>query len=179
MTPFSDAFVPQLIATVAGAAIGIAGVLWGFHLQRRGGAADGVDRAIEHLMLRLAEWTQIAQESRRASNLNKINMLNRAPVFSPPGPHDGSVSIAIELLRVKLHDRGLYVGRARDSKVVKALSTAWDQVVSGTLDGKVKACGVIAGALMTWRTGGPIEEVERSLEHAVKLAREEKSDPAE
>lgn len=173
MDPFLAAFFPQLLATVAGAVIGIAGVVWGFDLQRRAGSADAMDRAVENLLLRLDEWTQMANEGRRGRNFNTVNMSNRLPVFLPPAPHDGRVSIAIELLRVKVRDRGWYRARARDITVVNALLAAWDQIAPGTFDGKERACGVVAGAVMKWRTGAPIVQVQESLDFAIKISRED------
>lgn len=176
MDPFFEAFFPQLLATVAGAAIGIAGVVWGFDQQRRAGSAEAMDRAVEHLLLRLDEWTHASRAATRGRLTNRVNLSNGLPVSLHPEPHDGSVSIALELLRVKVHDRGWYRARTRDVAVSDALLEAWNRIVSGTFVGKEQSCGLLAGVVTKWRTGATLEEVRQSLEFAVKISREEALD---
>ncbi|WP_412168319.1 hypothetical protein ACLUS2_013755 [Curtobacterium flaccumfaciens pv. flaccumfaciens] len=148
---FWPAFVPQLLATVAGAGIGIAGVVLAFRLERHAASASGLEASVERLLQRVDELASAADAWQKTFNITNWARGDR-PMSHP---HVGRVSIAIEM--VKLRTTG------QDAAAIQQISDAWDVLAEAHGEQLVHACGLLANAIIKWRSGGPAAEFNDAL----------------
>lgn len=164
---FWSEFVPQLLATVVGATIGIVGVIIAFRLERSAAVVEGFEMSIERLLERidqLASDTDAWQKS--------FDMTNWARGDRPiPHPHVGRVSIAIEMVKLRATER--------DHKSIQQFSRAWDGIAQAHGEQLVQACGVLAGAVVKWRSSAPAADFESALRVAVTAASAVPDSPAD
>ena len=152
---FWSAFVPQLLATVVGAAIGIVGVVIAFRLERSAAIAEGFEMTIERLLERIDQLAADADAWQKS-----VNMTNWARGDRPtPHPHVGRVSIAIEMVKLR--------ATQRDRKPIQQISDAWDAIAQAHGEQLAQACGVLAGAVVKWRSCAPAAEFENALRVAI------------
>lgn len=159
MLEFWSSFIPQLLATLVGAGVGVLGVFVAFSLQRRASSVDGLDRAVESLLLSLSEMVRAIHEYEREMNVTMWSRGDRPHIHYP---HPGGVSIAVELLKLKCP--------ARDSIVAERISETWDTVAQAKGAAQKDSCGVFAGAVAKWHGGKPQADVFRSLRNAQRIA---------
>lgn len=156
---FFDAFIPQLLATIVGGAIGVFAVWLAFRWQRNAAARDGVDRAVENLLQRIAD--HIAAVDAYNAEFN-MTVWTAGSKLQRTYPHAASVSIACELLRMRT------MGKER--KVADDIGEAWNYVAHASSDTIGTAGGVLASAISKWRLGASRAEVSESLETARQLS---------
>lgn len=159
MQDFWLSFIPQLLATLVGAGIGVLGVFVAFGLQRRASATDGVDRAVETLLLSLNELVRGIDEWERESNVVMWSNNDRPRIHHP---HPGGVSVAIELLKLK--------SPARERMGAELISQAWDTIASTRGTRQKSACGIFAGAVLKWHEGKTQAEYSETLRVAQRIA---------
>ena len=157
---FLDSFIPQLLATLVGGAIGVFGVWWAFRLQRKAAARDGVEHAAENLLLRLAEYVGAVDAYMKEFGMTQWNV--RGAKMQRTYPHAAPVSIAVELLRMRT------VGEER--ALADAFGAAWDVVAHAHAESAASAASHIATAVSLWRLGSSVSEIENSLNFARKLS---------
>lgn len=146
--------MPQLLATVVGAAIGIAGVVVAFRLERRASTVDSFEQSVERLLLRIDELAADSDAWQSATDMTNWSRGDRPP----PHPHSGRVSIAIELVKLRAKDD--------DARKIQQISDAWDEIAQGHGETLSSACGVLATAVVKWRSHAPAEEFEDALHTA-------------
>lgn len=155
MNEFLSSFLAQLLATVVGAGVGLAGVVGVFRAERRSAAGDAFEQAVERLLLRVDGLAAAADHWQKIANRS----LYREPGdFPPPHPFPGGVSIALELVRLK--------APSSEVAMIGRLSEAWDVIAQGTGGELSSACGVFANAIVSWRSGKSLAEIENVLSTA-------------
>jgi len=155
---FWSTFIPQLLATVCGAGIGIFGVWVAFRLERRAATADGFDTSVERLLQRIDELAADTDAWQKTSSLTNWARGDRPP----PHPHVGRVSIAIEMVKLR--------ARSTDQAPIQQISDAWDVIAQAHGEQLVHGCGVLATAVVRWRAKAPATEFERALRVATSAA---------
>lgn len=156
---FLDAFVPQLLATLAGGVIGVFGVWWAFHLQRRAHTRDDVDRAVETLLSRLSDHVQAVDAYYAEFQMMRWGTSDK---LTRTFPHAAPVSIAIEVLRWRtIKD---------EREVADLLGDTWSHVAHSSGENRASAAGHMATAINRWRLGESRGAILSSLETARQLS---------
>jgi hypothetical protein len=163
---FFDSFIPQLLATLVGGAIGVFGVWWAFRLQRKAATRDGVEHAVENLLLRLAEYVGLVDAYTKEFDMMQWHVYGAK--MQRTYPHAAPVSIAVELLRMRT------VGQER--AVADAFAATWNIVAHAPAQTAASAAGHMATAVSLWRLEAPEAEINNSLSFAAKLSRSEGDD---
>lgn len=94
---FLDSFIPQLLATLVGAGVGIYGVRLAFRWQRTATEHDAVDRAVEQLLQRISERVEAVDAYNKEFRMTRWG---QATKMQRTFPHAAPVSIACEFLRM-------------------------------------------------------------------------------
>ena len=157
MAEFFEAFIPQLLATLVGAGIGVAGIFIAFFLQKRASVADGLDRAVEHLLLCLADYA--AALNAFAAQVQMTNWAIGSRPTSHPA-HPGQVSVALSMLKLKAPEQS--------QNTVGDFSKTWDVIANGA--NKESATGIFADVIVDWRAGVSSDEITARLEKAARMA---------
>ena len=156
---FLAAFIPQLLATIAGGAIGVFGVWLAFRWQQGASSGEAVDRAVENLLLRIGEYVADMDAYRR-----DFDMVNWAAGGRPQRqmPHAAVVSIAVELVRTRT--------KGAERAIANEIGNAWSLVAGADLDKRGTACAFLAESITLWRSGAPGAAVTDRLETARQLS---------
>ncbi|MGI9821949.1 hypothetical protein [Agromyces sp. Marseille-Q5079] len=157
--PFLVAFLPQLFATLAGALIGVLAAWLAFTWQRRASNEDSVDRAVEDLLRRIGEY--VADIDAYQKHIALVNWgAGQRPQRT--APHPASVTIAVELLRMKT--------KGKHRKVADEISKTWKAASSAELEKRTDSCGYLAAAITDWRLGASPAETADGMATARQLA---------
>jgi hypothetical protein len=148
---FWSAFLPQLLATIVGAGIGVIGVVLAFRLERRAATTDGFELSVERLLQRIDELAADTDAWQKTSSMTNWARGDRPP----PHPHVGRVSIAIEM--VKLRAAG------DDVQSIQQISDAWDVITQSRGEQLAQGCGVLATAVVKWRAQAPAADFHNAL----------------
>jgi len=160
MIEFLDAnfwrtFVPQLLAALVGAGVGVFGVLLGFRLQRSASREDAVDAAIERLLVELSQFAEVTATYADRMRFAFFPGKDATPV--PTKPLGFAVGIAFEIVAIRT--------RGRERIMAKKISAGWDNIMGGTRSPEAAtATGLLAGLISEWRTQGiTVADVDRRL----------------
>ncbi|OWP20310.1 hypothetical protein CBF90_02080 [Microbacterium sp. AISO3] len=156
---FLDSFVPQLLATLVGGAIGVFGVWLAFRLQRRAAARDDVDRAVETLLNRIADHVEAVQAYNAEFNMMRWG---RDQKLARTFPHAAPVSIAVEVLRMRTS--------GGEREVADRLAATWRHVANSPASSRGSAAGHMATAITQWRLGEARTTLLGSLDTARQLS---------
>ena len=160
--PFWVAFVPQLLASLAGAAVGVIGVLIGFALQNGTARRDAADAAAENVLQRISDFVE-ATDRWSAFGTRAVITKFGDPPAGPPRPTTYAVTIALEILAMRT--------RGQEHKDAVAFRRAWTSVMKGeTASARMNASGYLAGAISSWRVGGSAEDLVTDLATVVRVA---------
>jgi hypothetical protein len=157
MAEFLESFVPQLLATLVGAGIGVVGIFIAFSLQRKASVADGLDRAVEHLLVCLADYA--AALNAYAAQVQMTNWAIGSRPTSHPA-HPGRVSIALSMLKLKAPDL--------KQETVGDFSKTWDAIANGA--NREAATGIFADVVVEWHAGVSSHEIATRLERVARMA---------
>jgi len=155
---FWKTFVPQLLAGLVAAAVGVLGVLIGFALQRRSARSDSLDDAVERLLICLSEYAdEMDLFVREYAGLFMRQSITEARPPGPRKPAGYSVSIAIEVVIVR--------ARGQDRRMAMRIAEAWAEVrKSASSKRSTDAAGTLAVVITDWRTGNLRNEADRLQE---------------
>lgn len=156
---FLVAFIPQLLATIAGGGIGVFGVWLAFRWQQGASARDATDRAVENLLVRIADYVADLEAYR-----GDFEMVNWGAGGRPQRqmPHAAVVSIAVELVRMRT--------KGSELAIADEIGRAWSLIAGAGLDKRGTACAFLAEAITMWRSGATPEAVADRLETARQLS---------
>lgn len=137
---FWATFLPQLLASLAGAAVGVFGVLLGFGLQHRREYAQRLDEAAARV---------VASSATYAGELEQFTAGAAAALIAKGSgavhPVANDVSVAVELLRVAAQNRA-------DRELADAIAAAWSSIATckhASL--RISLIGRLGGAVIAWR----------------------------
>ncbi|MGW9159285.1 hypothetical protein [Microbacterium sp. NPDC055665] len=156
---FLAAFVPQLLATVVGGLLAVYAARLAFNWEQGAERQNDVERVAESLMQRIGDYVVAAEAYRREFALIDWRQ-GQKPQRTMP--HPAGVSIEVEMLRVRTS--------GDDAEIADEIGRTWDAVAHAPLDNVATACGVLAGAIASWRRGVPRARVMDSLETARQLS---------
>lgn len=159
---FLDSFIPQLLATLVGGAIGVFGVWWAFRLQRRAAARDGVEQAAENLLLRIADYVGAVD-----AYMKEFGMMqwHAGEKLHRTYPHAAPVTIAVEVLRMRTE--------GEERAIADGFGATWKSVARAPGDSAASAASHMASAISLWRLEAPRSEVDATLETARQLSLKE------
>lgn len=153
-----DEFWEQFLGAFTGGLLAIIGVLVAFYLERRARTRESFDQAVEQVMYRLNELAGAAD----AWHIQMRTSSWAPGDFPPPHPHSGTVSIAIEIARLKAKKQS-------DQAVLHAISAAWTDIALHCGRTLSVACLLTSSAVVNWRGGDDLSEVRSHLDHARTL----------
>ena len=160
MEDFWASFVPQFLASLAGAVVGLVGVIIAFRLERGASRADSVDAAVERVLVELSTFVSKMATWRDAGD---------RPVASPRA-YPFAVSIALEILVMRT--------RKDSRKIAQEFARLWGDIApAANLEAQETASGLLASAITAWRAGLGDAEVEERLERIRELVNGEVLDP--
>lgn len=142
-----NSFVSTVIATAIGGLIGLAGVWWGFRLQRSHRYREVLDDSVVEAIDALATYARGASEYHEKFLRHKAALIAGGIVVSTPSePDPTTVSIRLTVVEMRARDA--------DQDLVSEAIRSFDQICE-MLDFQTRAgrCGVLAGALSRWRSG--------------------------
>jgi len=149
-----SSFVPTLLATLAGAAVGVAGVYLAFRWESTAKYEAKLDDAFADV---------IREFARRNEDLHSwMNQGGAGEVLSPPP--DLALVSAIEVVEM--------LARGNDVPFAKDLAFTYYAIKNADPRRQPGANGIVAGTVGRWRSGAwSLEKARESLDAAKNLAR--------
>jgi hypothetical protein len=143
------AFIPQLLAALVAAGIGIVGVVWAFRAQRRASYVDSVDNAAVRVVEEVTERAVAIRQYQH--DIAAFEFLASSALIGG-GPNPMPVKIPSDFTLDTAIDIALMRARGDDQKMILDVQHAYRAIREASLERQLEGLGMFGGAISRWRS---------------------------